>query len=109
MVDIAAFSGTSMQDHPDGISSIIFTQGCNFSCPSCYAKPLTEDTSTYHLADILEWLRRKKRDVPRVVICGGEPTEQSGLIDFLQRLKDMKMDVKLDTNGSNPEVLHRLL
>src|SRR3989338_1502864 len=101
----------SLIDYPDRIAAVIFTQGCNFRCPychnaelvltACYGKLISEK-------EVLGFLERRCRDLEGVVITGGEPTVQYDLTFFLRRIKALGYAVKLDTNGSRPDVLDRL-
>lgn len=106
---ILGFTQESFQDWDAGLSSIVFTGGCNYKCPACHAKKLLEGTSEYNGEEILKQISRKKEFVKRIVICGGEPTLQQTLPFFLRRLKEKGLAIKLDTNGSNYIVLEELL
>ncbi|KAF2957450.1 hypothetical protein AS159_07180 [Thermotoga sp. Ku-13t] len=100
---------TSLLDYPKSVSSVVFTVGCNFRCPYCHNPELvlgrvekaTED-------EILEEIRRRTI-TNRVVITGGEPTIHEKLLNFVRILKEENYLVKLDTNGSNPELVEQLL
>lgn len=99
---------TSLIDYPGKISTIIFTLGCNFSCPYCHNPELVDpkrflDPIPEH--DIISFLRKRTGQIDAVVITGGEPTIQSDLIDFLETVKDLGYLIKLDTNGTNPDML----
>ncbi len=108
---IGGFQKFSLLDFPGQLAAIIFTQGCNFRCPYChnpelvdparYAKPLVT-------GKVLDFLRRRRGKLGAVVITGGEPTVQPDLVRFVKKLKYMGYLVKLDTNGSHPEVLQSL-
>jgi len=109
---IKGFIETSFLDWKDHLSSVIFTGGCNFRCPFCHNSELVLQHA--RLADIPEeaivaHLRKFRKWVDRVVITGGEPTLQKGLHRFAARLKEEGFCVKLDTNGSNPEVVKKLV
>ncbi len=105
---IGGFQKFSLIDYPEKISAIIFTQGCNFRCPYChnpelvlpekYSNPIPEE-------EILSFLDSRKGKLDAVVITGGEPLLQKDIFDFIEKVKDMGFLVKLDTNGSMPEVL----
>ncbi len=101
----------SFQDWDKGLSSVIFIGGCNFKCPACYSKKLAENNQDkgYSLEEVLRMINRRKNYVNKIVICGGEPTLQKDLLEFTKRLKDDEFHLKLDTNGSNPDVLLSLL
>jgi pyruvate formate lyase activating enzyme len=103
---------TSFIDYPGKISAIVFTQGCNFRCPYCH-NPELVDTSRYgktlFMGDVHAFLEKRRGKLDAVVISGGEPALQTGLIAFLQKVKHMGYLVKLDTNGSRPNVIHDAL
>lgn len=108
---IGGFQKSSLIDYPGQISAIIFTQGCNFRCPYCHNPELlaNSDNSDYYADSILEFLKTRQGKLDAVVITGGEPTLHSDLPDFIQKIKDMNFLIKLDTNGTNPNMLHSLL
>ncbi|MEM2888109.1 MAG: anaerobic ribonucleoside-triphosphate reductase activating protein [Candidatus Bathyarchaeia archaeon] len=105
------FQKTSLIDFPNKISSVLFTLGCNLRCPFCYNGRLIIDPKPPFLSeeDALKILRSRKKYVDAVVITGGEPTLNSDLPDFVQRLKNEGFAVKLDTNGFLPDVLEKCL
>ena len=102
----------SLIDYPGKISAIIFTQGCNFRCPYCH-NPELVDQKLYQPClpekDILEFLRTRQGKLDAVTITGGEPTLQDDLIPFIQKIHEIGFAVKLDSNGSRPDVLARLI
>lgn len=107
---IIAWQKTSFIDYPGKASTIIFTPECNYQCPSCHAKHLLGQRE--YIIDeeyIFNYLDSRRKWIEGVVISGGEPTLQPDLLDFIVRLKDRGLDVKLDTNGSSPHVLKSLL
>ena len=107
---IEALHKTSLLDFPGKVSVIVFTQGCNFLCPYCHnAHLVLYQEEPLALADILAFLERRKRLLEGIVITGGEPTLQEGLAAFCLLIKSLGYAVKLDTNGSRPQVLRRLL
>ncbi len=101
-----------MVDYPGKVSAVFFTSGCNFSCGYCHNKPLIDRSkkglSFRQLHDAI--LKFKSRDwVTGVVITGGEPTIWKNLPDLVQFCKSYGLSVKLDTNGSNPDLLESLM
>jgi len=110
-MNIYGFISESFQDDERGLTSVIFTPGCNFSCPACHAKKIIEGKNSFDEKEIIELLERraKQYELKRLTISGGEPTLQKDLIDFLKKCKNIELLVKLDTNGSNPEKLQELL
>jgi len=107
-MNIKSFLKSNLNDYPGKISSVIFTPDCNFKCPACHAKNLSEIKDEVKEGDFFKYLDSHKKWIKGVVLCGGEPTLQKGLIDFSEKLKEKGLAVKLDTNGSNPEILEEL-
>ncbi|ACD82695.1 anaerobic ribonucleoside-triphosphate reductase activating protein [Candidatus Methylacidiphilum infernorum] len=102
----------SLIDFPEKTAAVIFTQGCNFRCPYCYVPQLVVPENygpLLPLAGVLEFLDSRKEKIEGVVITGGEPTLQEDLQDFIILVKKRGFLVKLDTNGSHPEILERLI
>jgi pyruvate formate lyase activating enzyme len=109
---IGGFQRFSLLDYPGELSAIVFTQGCNFRCPYCHNPELVLPqiyNTPLNTEKVLRFLYRRRRKLSAVVVTGGEPTLQEDLIDFLKLLKAMRFKVKLDTNGSMPEVLTKVL
>ncbi|MDR3112013.1 MAG: anaerobic ribonucleoside-triphosphate reductase activating protein [Elusimicrobiota bacterium] len=109
---IGGFQKVSLIDYPGKIAAIVFTQGCNMLCSYCHNLQLVKPElfeKTFNENEILEFLKKRKRLLQGVVISGGEPTLQSDLKFFIARLKDMGYSVKLDTNGSSPNILEELI
>lgn len=101
----------SLIDYPDRIAAVIFTQGCSFRCPYCHNAELVLPECYRKLVpenEVLWFLEKRCRDLEGVVITGGEPTVQHDLASFLRRIKALGYAIKLDTNGSRPDVLERL-
>lgn len=99
-----------MLDYPGKLSSIIFTQGCNFNCVYCHNKDLIlRNKGTYSADGILDFLKERKDRLDAVVITGGEPTLQPDLIDYMKKIKKLGYLIKLDTNGSRPDVIKKAL
>jgi pyruvate formate lyase activating enzyme len=114
------FIKNSLIDYPGKISSVIFFKGCNFRCPYCHNKELVFGPA--HISSVSEpnenmvdenvvvsYLEKRKKLIDGVVLSGGEPTLTKSLQRICQTLKDMDYKVKLDTNGSYPNVLENLL
>jgi len=109
---IGGLQKSSLSDYPGRISAIVFTRGCGFRCPYCH-NPELVDPSRYAgeipQAEIENFLRSRKGKLEGVVVSGGEPTVHEDLPEFLGTLKGMGYAVKLDTNGTNPRMLRRIL
>jgi pyruvate formate lyase activating enzyme len=111
-MNIGGYIKSSLIDFPGTISCVVFTQGCNFHCPYCHNPdlvPMNRGKNELISSDsVFSFLERRKGLLDGVVVSGGEPTLQKGLVDFLRRVKAMGFRVKLDTNGSRPQVLRVL-
>ncbi len=109
---IGGLQKLSLIDYPEKISAVIFTQGCNFRCPYCH-NPQLVDVKLYQPCleekDIFRFLENRRGRLDAVVITGGEPALQDDLIPFIMDIRRLGFAVKLDTNGSRPRVLERLL
>lgn len=108
---ISGFTKLTLLDYPKKTACIIFTQGCNYNCSFCQNSgliPCGKDQLIDH-SEIFDYLKKRKNVIDGVVISGGEPTIQAGLIDFIKRIKEMGFLIKLDTNGSNPDVIKKLV
>ena len=102
----------SLIDYPGRISAIVFTEGCNFRCPYCHNSELVDPAQYGPLLpeeEVLSFLEKRRGKLEAVTVTGGEPTLQADLEGFLRRLKAMGYLTKVDTNGSNPEMLERLI
>ena len=99
----------TLLDFPDKMACTVFTFGCNFRCPFCHNASLvlsdraTEDSISEE--DLFAFLQKRRGILEGVCVTGGEPTLMPDLLPFLQRIKALGYAVKLDTNGSRPEVL----
>ena len=111
-MQIHGFNKTTLLDYPGIVAATLFTGACNFRCPFCQNSDLVLDPSSQPLIqeeEILSHLRKRKGITEGVCITGGEPTLQADLREFIIKLKDLGLKVKLDTNGYRPEILRRLL
>jgi len=106
---IRAALNFNLIDYPGKIAAVVFVPGCNYKCPACHANPLLNEDAILNEEDLFKYLDNVRQWVNGVVICGGEPTMQDGLIQFIKRLKAGRLSVKLDTNGGAPDILNNLL
>jgi len=112
MMKIGGLQRVSLIDYPGYISAIIFTQGCNFKCPYCHNPELVNPDlfrTPIKVSEVIDFLESRKGKLDAVSICGGEPTIQDNVISFIRQIKKMGFAVKLDTNGSVPNVLKTLI
>jgi pyruvate formate lyase activating enzyme len=109
---IGGFQKFSLADFPGKISAIVFTRGCNFRCPYCHNPELVDParyTAEIPQEEVLRFLGSRTRQLQGVVLTGGEPTLHDDLPSFLEKIRRLGFAVKLDTNGSNPELLQRIV
>lgn len=105
------FTPLTLIDFPGKIACIAFTIGCNFRCPYCHNPELVDETveETFSEAYVLAFLEKRKNMYDGIVITGGEPTMHDDLLAFIQKVKKRGFLVKLDTNGTNPVLLKKLI
>jgi pyruvate formate lyase activating enzyme len=119
---IGGLEKLTLLDYPDHLAAIIFTQGCNFRCHFCYNPLLVlphqgrdeknkkeKGFSPFSPQNLFLFLQERRGRLEGVVITGGEPTLHPDLPGFIKAIKDLGYLVKLDTNGTNPEMLEQLI
>lgn len=110
---IGGFQKQSLVDYPGKISSIIFIFGCNFRCPFCHNPELVlpEKVSKKEISKtfVMEYLKKNKKFIDAVVITGGEPTLNKDLPSLISGIKELGYLIKVDTNGTNPEMIKKLI
>ena len=110
-MNIAGLQKMTLLDFPGKVACTVFFQGCNFRCPFCHnsdllpgqGQPLMDDQ------ELLSFLQKRKGLLDGVCITGGEPTLQPQLMELMRRIKELGYAIKLDTNGSHPQVLRQLV
>jgi len=114
MIQIGGLQKLTLIDYPGRLAATVFLIGCNFRCPFCYSSELvlpekTENQPRIPEEDFFNFLKKRRDLLEGVVICGGEPTIHDDLPDFCAKIKKLGYLAKLDTNGSNPEMLKDLI
>ncbi len=114
MLEIGGLEKSTLIDYPGRIACTVFLIGCNFRCPFCYSSELVLPEKIklqprISEKDFFDFLKKRKKLLEGIVICGGEPTIHKDLPDFIKRIKNLGYLVKLDTNGSNPKILKELI
>ena len=108
---IKAVQKLSLVDYPGRLCSVIFLGGCNFRCGYCYNVDLVlhpEKIPSISEGEVLDLLAERFGLVDGVCLTGGEPALHGGIFDFVQKVKDIGYSIKIDTNGSRPEILRHL-
>lgn len=109
---INGFNKTTLLDYPGHLAATIFLGGCNFRCPFCHNASLVLTPESQPLIsedEIFATLNKRIGILEGVCITGGEPTLYAGLLDLIKQIKGLGFLVKLDTNGSNPNIISKLL
>ena len=118
---IGGLEKMTLLDYPGQVAAIIFTKGCNFRCHFCYnpllvwperetdEKKYEKTCPTISEDEFFLFLRSRVGKLDGVVISGGEPTMHSDLPEFIKKIRALGYNIKLDTNGTNPEALKKLL
>lgn len=109
---IGSLQKLTLIDYPGKVGATIFAQGCNFACPYCHNPELVAsfpDQPFLSEDDVFSFLEKRKGKLEAVTITGGEPTLQKNLHSFAKNIKAMGYLLKMDTNGSHPEILERLI
>ncbi len=111
---IGGLQKLTLIDYPGKIACTVFLSGCSFNCPWCYAPELVlperiKDHPGTEERYFFDFLEKRRKKIDGVVICGGEPTIDPKLPEFIKKIREMGFSVKLDTNGSNPDILESLL
>lgn len=98
-------------DYPGHTACMVYTIGCNFRCPYCHNPELVDETAEGKVTedDVLAFLDTRKGLLDGVVITGGEPTMHDDLLSFMGKVKAKGFLVKLDSNGTHPEVLREAI
>lgn len=109
-MNISGIVKSSLVDYPGLISCVLFVPGCNYDCFYCHNRSLIDGThKTLNPLYISQFLTKRVRQLDGIVITGGEPTLQLDLISYIEMIKKFGYKVKLDTNGSAPNVIEQLL
>lgn len=108
---ICGLEKMSLVDFDGLVAATVFTGGCNFKCGFCHNSALVLDSTslpTISEEEIIDYLKKRTGIIDGVCVSGGEPTLQKDLPEFLEKLKKLKLKVKLDTNGTNPDLIKDL-
>lgn len=111
-MNIQGLQKLTLLDYPGKMACTIFTAGCNLRCPFCHNSPLVVNPpkeTAYTNEEILSFLEKRRGILDGIAITGGEPLMQPDIEDFIAEVKKRGFGVKLDTNGTYPEKLARII
>jgi pyruvate formate lyase activating enzyme len=108
---ISGLQKMTLLDYPGKVACTVFTQGCNFRCPFCHNSDLLGAEGPYRVEEetLMAFLKKRVGLLDAVCITGGEPTLQAELPQLLEKIKELGYLVKLDTNGTRPQVVKELV
>ena len=106
---LAAFGEISMIDWDGKASALVFVSGCPWRCPWCHNSSLFKIADTEKVSDLMKYLSKKQKWIDGLVITGGEPLFKDDILVLLKEIKRAGFRIKLDTNGSNPKLLKKIL
>lgn len=108
---VAGYQPLTLIDYPGHVASIVFTQGCLFRCVYCHNPELipTQVEAGMSEEEVLESIKKDAGMLDGVVVTGGEPTVHPDLPNFLVKIRELGLKVKLDTNGVNPRLIEKCL
>lgn len=101
----------SLVDYDGFVAATVFTGGCNFKCPFCHNASLVTDFKDLSVIEeqyIIDYLKKRKGIIEGLCITGGEPTLNKDLPDFCRKIKEIGVSIKVDSNGTNPEMIKTL-
>ncbi|MGI6069576.1 MAG: anaerobic ribonucleoside-triphosphate reductase activating protein [Blautia sp.] len=108
---ICGLNKTTLLDYPGKVAATVFLDGCNYRCPFCHNGPLVLSPGSEPAIppeEFTTFLKKRQNILQGICVTGGEPTLHKELPALLEHIRSFGYAIKLDTNGSRPEVLQRL-
>lgn len=114
MIQIGGLQKVTLIDYPGKLAATVFCLGCNFRCPFCYSSELVlpekiKKQPKISEKEVFKFLEERKELIDAIVLCGGEPCLNKDLPQFCKKIKKLGYLIKIDTNGSNPRMLKKLI
>ncbi len=106
---IHSFTPFTLLDYPDKSACILWFAGCNMKCDYCYNPEIVFGKGTFYFSEIISFLKSRKNLLDAVVFSGGECLIHKDIIPFIKLVKSLGFLIKIDTNGSQPKVLEKLI
>ena len=116
-MNIKGLQKTTLLDYPGYVAATVFIGGCNFRCPFCHNMNIVESCNAednngrdeISEEELFLFLQKRRGILDGVCITGGEPTLYKELPEFIGKIKNLGYTIKLDTNGTNPDMLKNLV
>jgi len=108
-VKVYDLSTFTILDFPDKPACIVWLAGCNMRCPYCHNPDIVFGKNEKDFNEVLSFLKKRRRVLEGVVISGGEPTNDKNIFFICRKIKELGYEIKIDTNGSNPKTIKRLI
>lgn len=112
-MNITGIQKLTLLDYPGMVACTVFTSGCNFRCPFCHNAVLVlpDRMDGNYLTDdeVFAFLKKRQGVLDGVAVTGGEPLLHEDIPEFLARVKELGYKIKLDTNGSRPQLLEKIV
>ena len=101
----------TLLDYPGRVACTVFLGGCDMHCPFCHNAELIDGSAPAVMEEkgLLEFLEKRKGLLDGVAFTGGEPLLRDDLDGLFHRIREMGYPIKLDTNGTHPDRLDRLI
>ena len=109
VLPISNLTPFTMLDYPDNIACVVWFSGCNMRCHYCHNPQLVKGKGKHSVEEIMEFLNRRIGKLDGVVLSGGEVTLYPDIINFIREIKEKGFKVKIDTNGTRPNIIKELL
>jgi len=112
-MQIGGYQKLTLIDYPGKLATTVFTVGCSFRCPFCHNPELvigpSSEVNNITEKEFFDFLKKRVGKLEGVCITGGEPLIQNDIIDFIKKIKKRGFLVKLDTNGTRPDTLKKII
>ena len=106
---IQSFTPFTLLDYPDKSACILWFAGCNMKCEYCYNPEIVFGKGSFYFSEIVSFLKSRRNLLDAVVFSGGECLIHKDIIPFIKLVKSLGFLIKVDTNGSQPKVLEKLI
>lgn len=108
--NVSGLISLTLLDYDKHLSAILFYPHCTLRCPYCYNTSIVRnEVERYGSEKIIEFLNKRKNVLDGIVFSGGECTMHTSLYDDIKYCKELGYKIKIDTNGTNPDLIKKLI